>query len=161
MTTATTASPILKKGSQGSAVKELQTLLNRYFSDLSIGGQIAVDGIFGSKTEENVKLVQYRSLLQRDGIVGPQTWQTLRTNRAPVAMKPILRRGSTGIDVGIVQQVLKDAGFYQSIVDQIFGLKTEAAVRAFQRRYELQVDGVVGSKTWSALESEALIQSFK
>lgn len=158
--TTTTSSPVLKKGSQGAAVKELQTLLNRHFSKPAIGLPIAVDGIFGSKTEERVKIAQYRYLLQQDGIVGSQTWQALRTNTAPIAAKPVLRRGSTNMDVAIVQGLLKDIGLYKSAVDQIFGQNTEAAVRDFQRQNQLQVDGVVGAKTWKALENVAIFQTF-
>jgi len=159
MSTAIT-SPILQKGSQGAAVKELQTLLNRHFGTASIGGPIAVDGIFGTITENRVKTAQYRYLLQRDGIVGAQTWQALRANAAPITNKPVLRQGSTGIDVEIVQGLLKEAGYYKSVVDQIFGQNTEAAVRAFQRDRQLQVDGVVGAKTWKALEDLATFLTF-
>lgn len=156
----TVNSPVLQKGSQGAAVRELQTLLNRYVGTQSIGGPIAVDGIFGPTTEERVKTAQYRYLLKRDGIVGSQTWQALRGNAALIATKPILRRGSTGADVEIIQALLKEAGIYKSIVDQIFGQQTETAVRTFQRDRQLQVDGVVGTKTWKALENTAIFLTF-
>jgi N-acetylmuramoyl-L-alanine amidase len=38
---------------------------------------ITVDGIFGAKTEAAVKAYQKRHKLAADGIVGPQTWNTL------------------------------------------------------------------------------------
>lgn len=159
MTTITT-SPVLKKGSQGDAVKELQKLLNRHFATRSIGGPIVVDGIFGSATESRVKTAQFRYLLQRDGIVGASTWQALRVNAAPIATKPVLRRSSTGIDVEIIQGLLKDSGYYKSVVDQVFGQNTEAAVRAFQRDRQLLVDGIVGAKTWKAFEDLATYLTF-
>lgn len=154
MNTATTSS-VLKIGSQGAAVKELQTLLNQYVYSPAMGDRLVVDGIFGAKTESRVKTAQYRYLLQRDGVVGAQTWQALKTNTAPIATKPILRRGSTGVEVEIAQTVLKEGGYYKSTVDQIFGQTTEAAVRAFQHDRQLQVDGVIGLKTWKALEALA------
>ncbi len=159
MTTATTF-PILKNGSQGAAVQELQTLLNYYFGIPALGGPIAVDGIFGAVTENRVKIAQYRYLLKQDGIVGSQTWQALRTNTAPIAVKPTLRRGSQGTDVEIIQRLLKDGGFYQSAVDQVFGPQTEASVRAFQRDRRLVGDGVVGPKTWAVFEELAILLTF-
>lgn len=153
-------SPVLSKGSQGAAVKELQTLLNRHVGTPSIGGPIAVDGIFGSATETRVKTAQFRYLLKSDGIVGPQTWQALRANAAPITTKAVLRRGSTGSDVEIVQNLLKQIGLYKSVVDQVFGQNTEAAVREYQRINQLQVDGVVGSKTWKVLEMTATFLTF-
>lgn len=153
-------SPILSKGSQGAAVKELQTLLNRYVGTPSIGGPIAVDGIFGSTTEARVKLAQFRYLLKSDGIAGLQTWQALRANAAPITTKAILRRGNTGSDVEIVQNLLKQIGLYKSAIDQVFGQNTEAAVREYQRINQLQVDGVVGSKTWKVLETTAIFLTF-
>lgn len=57
----------------------------------------------------------------------------------------ILKRGSIGADVKILQKALNIA------VDGNFGAKTEAAVKAFQKAKGLVADGIVGNKTWEAL----------
>ena len=58
--------PLLKRGSSGSAVKELQRMLH-----------IKVDGDFGPATERAVKAFQTRRGLSADGICGPATWAAL------------------------------------------------------------------------------------
>lgn len=60
--------------------------------------------------------------------------------------KPTLKKGSTGNDVLYLQKLL------HLKEDGIFGLVTDAAVRIFQKDHNLTVDGVVGPKTWEALE---------
>ena len=62
-----------------------------------------------------------------------------------------VKRGGKGEDVRTVQRLLNAKGFSCGAVDGIFGVKTEAAVKAFQRAKGLAVDGIVGAKTWSAL----------
>ena len=62
-----------------------------------------------------------------------------------------LRRGSTGDDVSAVQKRLKQWGYYSGAVDGIYGYATERAVRWFQEKNGLQVDGVVGEKTAAAM----------
>lgn len=57
----------------------------------------------------------------------------------------------TGPDVAEVQERLRALGIYTGAVDGIFGPLTDAAVREFQRRNGLQVDGIVGPATYSAL----------
>jgi len=66
---------------------------------------------------------------------------------------PLLRRGMRGDAVEELQPVLLacDYDLGPAGADGIFGPKTEAAVRVFQRWWHLAVDGVVGRHTWSAL----------
>ena len=67
-------------GSTGSAVSKLQTVLNQHGYDL------AVDGIFGVKTQAAVRDYQQRNGLKLDGIAGPETWGSLLAQpTAPVS----------------------------------------------------------------------------
>ena len=63
-----------------------------------------------------------------------------------------LRRGSKGADVTKLQTALNALGYDCGAADGIFGVKTEAAVRRFQRAQQLAVDGVAGRMTWAAIE---------
>ena len=58
--------------------------------------------------------------------------------------------GSTGNTVSKLQTILNDHG-YDLAVDGIFGEKTRAAVRDYQKRYNLKLDGIVGPETWGSL----------
>lgn len=74
----------------------------------------------------------------------------------PPAGRPTLRRGSTAPEVAVLQQRLNEDGADPPLaVDGIFGRLTAAAVRAFQRRHGLQVDGIVGPQTWGLLDELA------
>jgi peptidoglycan hydrolase-like protein with peptidoglycan-binding domain len=73
----------------------------------------------------------------------------LRTTAA--VSNPVLREGARGSGVTALQNKLKAAGFNPGTVDGAFGPKTETAVKAFQKARGLASDGVVGPKTWSAL----------
>lgn len=61
------ARPVLRRGSSGAEVRELQTLL----------GGLSVDGQFGPVTEAAVQNFQRTNRLVDDGIVGPITWGAL------------------------------------------------------------------------------------
>lgn len=51
----------------------------------------------------------------------------------------------------LVQQKLKNWGYYTGNVDGIYGSKTRSAVRLFQQKNGLAVDGIVGPKTAAAI----------
>ena len=63
----------------------------------------------------------------------------------------VYRRGSTGSVVRQIQQRLKNWGYYFDTVDGIYGPATEQAVRYFQQRNGLYVDGIAGDQTLSAM----------
>ena len=66
-------------------------------------------------------------------------------------MRMTIRRGTIGGDTRYLQQALYSLGYDNLIVDGIFGAKTELAVKDFQGKMGLKVDGVVGPKTWDAV----------
>lgn len=137
------AEPTLERGSEGPDVKGLQEALIEL--DFKPG---AVDGVFGVFTESAVKLFQSWANLDQDGVVGPLTWEKL-----DLADKsdPTLQEGSKGVAVRGLQRMLITRGFEPGEIDGRFGPKTKAAVQAYQSDQGLDVDGIVGPKTWDSL----------
>ena len=64
-----------------------------------------------------------------------------------------LEKGSTGSDVKDLQTKLKKLGYYDAYVDGDYGDTTVAAVKAFQKKYNLTADGVAGSETLKKLDT--------
>jgi peptidoglycan hydrolase-like protein with peptidoglycan-binding domain len=149
--------PVLKEGSKGEAVKELQNLLLKYDAFVSLDhngacvfpGEEVVDGIFGSQTKNAVIFFQGKVFLVQDGIVADKTWRALFKG-APVDM-PILKKDSKGELVKNVQERLAIAEYFNGNIDGEFGRRTEAAVKRLQKDTGLPQDGVVGDRTWFEL----------
>lgn len=147
------AAPTLRVGARGQAVADLQRRLTA--AGFDPGG---VDGSFGPRTLAAVRAYQAARGLEVDGVVGPQTWGSLRGASAPTpppaaSGSPTLRFGARGEAVRSLQQRLAQLGFDPRGVDGIFGPHTQSAVHAFQASRGLSVDGVVGPRTWAALHS--------
>lgn len=68
-----------------------------------------------------------------------------------MSVAALSRMGSVGNEVTSIQNVLKKKGYYSGAVDGIFGSRTLAAVKQFQRDNGLTVDGIAGPKTLKAL----------
>ena len=69
----------------------------------------------------------------------------------PLKPRRTLRMGSSGEDVRALQTALQTLGFLNDAADGKFGAKTREAVRKFQKKSGLAVDGIVGAATWAAL----------
>ena len=63
----------------------------------------------------------------------------------------ISKNGSRGEEVKKIQTKLKNWGYYNGSVDGVYGWQTENAVRSFQKKNNLKVDGVAGEKTLNAM----------
>ena len=141
----------LEKGSTGSDVKDLQTKLKKlgYYDAY-------VDGDYGDTTVAAVKAFQKKYNLTADGIAGKETLKKLDSvyeNANSDKDDDSLRMGDSGSDVKNLQTKLKKLGYYDGTVDSTFGSGTYAAVRAFQKKYNLTADGVAGSETLKKLDS--------
>ena len=141
----------LEKGSTGSDVKELQTKLKKlgYYDAY-------VDGDYGDTTVAAVKAFQKKYNLTADGIAGKETLKKLDSvyeNASSAKDVDSLRMGDSGSAVKDLQTKLKKLGYYDGTVDSTFGSGTYAAVKAFQKKYNLTADGVAGSETLKKLDS--------
>ena len=141
----------LEKGSTGSDVKDLQTKLKKlgYYDAY-------VDGDYGDTTVAAVRAFQKKYNLTADGIAGKETLKKLDSaykNANSAKDDDSLRMGDSGSAVKDLQTKLKKLGYYDGTVDSTFGSGTYAAVRAFQKKYNLTADGVAGSETLKKLDS--------
>ena len=141
----------LRMGDSGSAVKDLQTKLKKlgYYDG-------TVDSTFGSGTYAAVKAFQKKYNLTADGVAGSETLKKLDSaykNADSDKDDDSLRKGATGSAVKDLQTKLKKLGFYNAYVDGSYGDTTVAAVKAFQKKYNLTADGVAGSETLKKLDS--------
>ncbi len=78
-------------------------------------------------------------------------FSSYKATEPSVVYAATLKQGSKGADVKTLQTKLKRWGYYTGTVDGVFGAKTLAAVKLFQKRNNLTVDGIVGPKTLAAL----------
>ena len=165
----------LRRGSRGPQVVQLQVMLNRIGQNYPAIPRVAsVDGIFGTQTENAALAAQRIFNLDPDGIVGKGTWyQLVRLYVAVTELSElasqgqtfyavnwqysrVLREGSTGEPVRVLQYMLQVIGSYINDVPMppqtgIFGELTANSVRAFQRFSGLAIDGIVGEQTWNAI----------
>ncbi len=164
----------LRVGSRGRSVAQIQTALNRISQNFPAVPKLSVDGIFGSVTENAVRIFQRVFGLAEDGVVGRQTWYAVERVYAGVLrlselrslglryedlgweFPEPLRLGDRGDKVRQLQYMLAVvAQFVQEVpsiaVDGIFGQQTRDAVSAFQRYQGWPVTGDADDRTWDAL----------
>lgn len=69
---------------------------------------------------------------------------------------PLVRQGSRGVYVCILQDGLTTLGYNTGGLDGVFGARTRESVIEFQRRNNLTQDGLVGTNTWNSLQSQVV-----
>ena len=152
----------IQYGDSGDKVGQIQTRLQA----LKYLGGGAVDKKFGFDTYLAVCAFQKKNGLSVDGIVGPLTWDKLFDMTAipadapppPVIETLPLRYKKSGNMVKQLQTKLVALGYLTGkYTESYFDYETYLAVRSFQYYNKLKVDGVVGPKTWDAVNDAAAI----
>ncbi|MDI9521115.1 MAG: peptidoglycan-binding protein [Bacillota bacterium] len=153
--------PALTKGSSGDKVKALQEALK----ELGFYTK-KIDSKYGSGTSLAVEKFQEKNKLTKNGIADGNT-QALLFEGQPLNSRGIkttartlpsiegvtIRPGDQGDAVRAVQQILTDLKLYSGNLDGKYGAKTQDAVKAFQKANNLKADGVIGAKTYAALNA--------
>lgn len=76
-----------------------------------------------------------------------------------VEQTAIVNAQSSSQDIKLVQKKLKNWGYYKGAIDGIYGSGTKSAVKLFQRKNNLVVDGIIGNKTLAAMGISASMLS--
>lgn len=66
-------------------------------------------------------------------------------------VEALSKYGSRGTEVRTIQEKLKRWGYYSGSVDGIYGSQTVSAVKSFQKKNRLTVDGIAGTQTLKAM----------
>ncbi|MDN5727081.1 MAG: peptidoglycan-binding protein [Propionibacteriales bacterium] len=149
---------LLKGGSKGDKVRELQVRL-RSLGWLS--GEITQT--YTDTTAAAVKGFQAKRKLAATGQVDQKTWDALeKMTKKPTrdemynvlrAGKAILKKGSTGAKVSELQARLKQVGWFSANVTKSYGDQTVTAVKGFQAKRAIPRTGEVDQRTWDKLTS--------
>lgn len=139
------------QGMRGDDVSRIQ---NRLYEMGYLATQDLVTGYFGDVTEAAVKRMQELNNLTADGKVGVQTINMLYSDE----VKPnFLSYGEKSDVVLASQNRLKELGYLTTTPDGLYGNDTVAAVKLFQSRNDLVVDGYLGPSTRNVLNSAAAV----
>ncbi len=156
----------VRSGDKGALVRSIQSMLQ------DKGYSVSVTGTYDSKTVTAVKAFQKKNDLKADGLCGEETQKLLfgsglsssatatpRPTPSPTPLPPLqtpsgtVRNGTRGNNAKLVQQRLIDLKYLEGKADGIFGAKSAAALKEFQKNNKLVADGVAGSGTNAVLFS--------
>lgn len=162
---------VLERNDSGEDVKRLQQRLIdlKYYNG-------KVSGNYLEGTTSGIKTFQERNGLEATGKADIATQEALFSGEAiakdvatpaptpnvtytedgNIAAQPQkyvkkLKRGATGKEVKLVQQRLKDLGFFNGPITGNYMNQTQAAVKKFQEYNGIKADGVTGETTWNAM----------
>ncbi|MEL6470752.1 MAG: peptidoglycan-binding protein [Cyanobacteria bacterium J06623_4] len=147
---------VLTIGSKGSAVRQLQRLLNLRLQALEMTDVISVfvDGVFGRETLTAVKYLQCVGGFPVNGRVGDGLMTFLTAGARGL---PVMSLGSRSTGVLAVQQAILRARI-SVLPDGEFGPRTEQAVKTYQEQMGLLADGIVGPQTWDRVVRSRLME---
>ena len=145
-------------GDTGEGVKKVQRRLKKlgYYDG-------SIDGDYGSGTKAAVKSFQKKNGLNVTGRVNKNTLDKLNSSGAKKADSSDKKdsgssdgtcaAGDSGDKVRKVQRRLKKLGYYKGSIDGDFGNGTKDAVKRFQKKNGLSVNGRVNKNTLNKLNS--------
>ncbi len=140
-----------KLGMDGADIKRIQ---QRLYEMGYLASADMVTGHFGDVTESAVKKMQENNGLASDGKVGEMTVDLLYSEEA----KPnLIAYGEQSDIVLAAQKRLKELGYLTTTPDGKYGNDTSIAVKQFQSRNDLVVDGFLGPSTREVLNSSSAV----
>ena len=162
------AAGTLEWGDKGDEVKKLQQRLKElgYFNN-------TCSGTYAVTTVNAVKAFQKNNGLTQDGIAGKATQNKLyaasaknvdgktlaQAEKDKNKVNSTLQKGDKGAEVKKLQERLKELGYYTGSINSSYNNATVEAVKAFQKRNSLTVDGICGTATLRKLNSTSAVKN--
>lgn len=156
-------------GDRGDQITAIQQAL------IANGSDITADGDYGTGMTQAVKNFQANHGLEADGIVGAETYKAIMGTDMPANQSghfvqkifndsygsassntAISTETATAENVVVLIQKGLVSNGYDIAIDGVYGSGTESAVRQFQASHDMDVDGIVGSRTFYALTGQQL-----
>ena len=118
-------------------VKEVQIWLNRNYS-----AGLTLDNLYGDTTKKALTKALQKTLgVTADGVYGAKTNAAIK----------LVRYGSKGTLVSVLQAFLVCHGYKEAYIDGDFGSGTKNALIDYQKKFKLEVDGIAGQETFKSL----------
>ena len=161
----------LRLGMSGGQVISLQYFLQIVSEFNNSIPDIEITGFFDETTQRAVEAFQLEKGLPVTGVVNKATWDALydafqgainliSDEVAPVQTEPypgvVLKRGDSGNSVKVIKGYLNFISRFLYDIpvlsdDNFFGPRTQNAVNAFQRTFELPITGQIDEQTWNTI----------
>ena len=145
---------VIRSGATGEAVRRLQARLQElgYYTS-------RLDGAYLTEDIQAVRAFQKANGLKVDGKAGYDTQSKLYSSSAVAApgqqtQAVKLKYGSEGSEVANLQERLITLGYLTGSADGKFGKNTKTAVKNFQKKNDLDADGIAGQMTLEKLYSD-------
>ena len=130
--------------------EDVRAVQDRLYQMGYVGEKSSITGYFGEITEQAVKDFQNNNGISADGKVGPVTFEALYS---PDAKANILSFGQESEVVKKYQEKLETLAYLTTEPDGKYGNDTTAAVKLFQEKNGLVVDGYLGPATRELIDS--------
>jgi peptidoglycan hydrolase-like protein with peptidoglycan-binding domain len=140
------------EGAKGPSVENVQKHLRAAGFDPQ-----HTNGVFDERTEGALKAFQRHSGLEPSGRVDAQTWKRLKTSfiLSSHAAAPAQARGEHSAEVKQSEKLLKRLGFNPGKVDGVFDARTEKAVKAYEKKHDLERNGEIGTNQLAQMKKLA------
>ena len=140
----------LQFGDNNTAVASLHARL----MELGYMDYDEIDTHYTTSTENAVKLFQRANDLEQDGVASAALQEMLYSDTAQSYRAKLY---DNGLDIKDLQERLLTLGYYENKVSGYYGPQTEFAVRLFQSKNDLPVDGEISRTVYDVLYSDDVV----
>lgn len=120
------------------------------------GQWVSSNSKYSTFTKKTIKMDKPLKLTKEKSKESVKEEEKINKEALKLTYKKYLQKGDKGNDVKALQKALNEIGYDSGKVDGIYGEATVKAVKALQKKFKLDVDGVAGKATFNQINKELL-----